>query len=577
VSEKPQIEGRPVKILVVDDEEIVLLFVRDALEDIGYQVELSGNGLDALDKIEREYFDFILTDIRMPDCNGLELARKARELLPSVGVIFMTGYANLNNAKDAIKEGAYDYIMKPFELNEIRQAVKNAVRKKGKDTEKTITNELNRLSDLNQLMYTVSDRKSLMRLSLGFALMQGKTGFGSVIFKSDKEGEFGAITTGDRGDNNFEESFDVFNRDYFDFDNQALNAPFVIGSLEEHPLYQAFGDREVGRFLIPRWFKEGYRLVNIALKRGPKLYGFLVLGYPRESEAIKDSELKLLGITASQIAISLENIILLEESRNAYSRLKDLQEQTIQLEKMATRGQMSAEIGHELNNFLGVVMANLSLMQVHLEKKNYDELGKYLKAIISNLDSIKKFTDGLADFSKIESSFQQCDINALISDVIDYLKAQSQFQGIEVGFERSESDIYSIADTGQMQQLFYNLLNNAANAIRENDNAEAKRITVTTKYNPEGGQYSLIVSDTGIGMDQRLLEKAFKERFTTKKSGHGFGLLVCKRIVENHAGELVVDSKPGQGTTVTISFPVKTGPDVEVSHTPNYPVTETTN
>lgn len=576
MSENPQIEGRAVKILVVDDEEIVLFFVRDALEDIGYQIELSNNGLDALSKIEKEYFDFVLTDIRMPDCNGLELARKAREILPSVGIIFMTGYANLNNAKDAIKEGAYDYIMKPFELNEIRQAVRNAVKKKQKDTEKTLTNELNRLSDLNQLMYTVSDRKSLMRLSLGFALMQGKTGLGSVIFKSDKENEFGAITTGDRSDSSFEETFEVLQKDYFDIDCDAFNAPIVIGSLEEHPIYRAFSDPEIARFLIPRWFKEDYRLVNIALKRGPKLYGFLILGYPEESEAVRGSELKLLGITASQIAISLENIILLEESRNAYGRLKDLQEQTIQLEKMATRGQMSAEIGHELNNFLAVVMANLSLMQNHLKNKNYDELDKYVRAVISNLDNIKKFTDGLADFSKIESNFQECDINVLISDVIEYLKVQSQFQGIDIRFESSKHEIRSMADTSQMQQLFYNLLNNAANAIREFDGARTREITVTTKYNRDDSQFSIVVRDSGVGMDTALLEKAFKERFTTRESGHGFGLLVCRRIIENHAGKLIVDSKTGHGTTVTIQFPVKTCTDPGISSVPDHPVAETT-
>ena len=561
MNEAPQIGGRPVKILVVDDEEIVLSFVRDALEDIGYQIELANDGMSALRRIEKEYFDFILTDIRMPECDGLELARRARELIPSVGIIFMTGYANLNTAKDAIKEGAYDYIMKPFELNEIRLAVKNAVGKRQKDTEKTLSSELNRLSDLNQLMYTVSDRRSLMRLSLGFAMMQGKCGMGSVVFKNSNENEIGIISTDNLTENVFRESFESCEIDYFDFDSRTLNAPFVVDSIDEHPLYQKFPDEKVASFLIPPWYQAGYHLVNIGLKRGPKLYGFLVLGYAEDSEALKESGFKLLSITASQIAISLENIILLEDSRNAYLRLKDLQEHTIQLEKMAVKGQMSAEIGHELKNFLGVVMGNLSLIQHHLGEKNYAELDKYLKAVLSNLDNIKKFTDGLVDFSRLKSSFEPCDINALIGDVIDYLKAQKHFQDVDIRFEKAEETILSLADISQLQQLLYNLLNNAAHATYEKEGNPKKEIVITTAFSEQKKLFSITVRDNGVGIDQALLEKAFKERFTTKKSGHGFGLLVCRRIIEDHQGRLHIDSTPGEGTTIRVDFPLRAPAD----------------
>lgn len=561
--ETPKISGRPVKILVVDDEEIVLSFARDALEDVGYQIELASGGLEALKMIEKEHFDFILTDIRMPECDGIELARRATEMTPSVGIIFMTGYANLNSAKDAIKEGAYDYIMKPFELQELRQAVKNAVRKRQKDTEKTLSSELNRLSDLNQLMYTVSDRRSLMRLSLGFAMMLGKACRGSVIFKNDNDREIGVISTDNLPENSFEESFKKYKTDYFELDSQLYNAPFLINSIDEHPLYQKYREQELLSLLTAPWYREHHRLVNIALKRGPKLYGFIILGYPEDTEPLKESAHKLLSITASQIAISLENITLLEGSRNAYRRLKELQDQTIQLEKMAAKGQMSAEIGHELNNFLGIVMGNLSLMQFHLGKKDYDELGKYLDAVVSNLESIKNFTDGLMDFSTIETSFKECDINDLISDVIEYLQASQHFKDIKIVFEKSDSKIYTQADIRQIQQLLYNLLNNAAEATLENDKTEIKQITIITGLNKENNEFSITILDNGKGIDPQFLDKAFKERFTTKESGHGFGLQVCQRIVENHQGKLDLKSSK-EGTAITINFPIKSlSPELE--------------
>ena len=555
MSTESQKKGRPIKILIVDDEEIVLSFARDALEDAGYELELANDGMAALKKIEREYFDFILTDIRMPECDGIELARRAREFSPSVGIIFMTGYANLNSAKDAIKEGAYDYIMKPFELNEIRQAVKNAIGKRQKDTEKTLSNELNHLSDLNQLMYTIADSRSLMRLSLGFALMQGKTRLGSAIFRINNSNEYGVISTDGLSDNSFEETTKKSDIDYLELDTKKLNAPLVINAIEEHPLYEKLGNEKAISFITPPWYKKGQRLVNIALKRSDKLYGFLILGYNQDDGETRESELKLLGITASQIAISLENIILLEESRNAYKRLKDLQDHSIQLEKMAARGQLSAEIGHELNNFLGIVMGNLSLMQHHLGNKDYDQIERYLQAILSNLDNIKKFTERLISFTGIESNIENCAINSLVTDVIEYLKAQKRFQGIDINLDLPSDDREIKADKIQIQQLLYNFINNAADAVQTCAEDRPKTISVTVKIKPNSGDLSVHIRDNGQGFKPELLDKAFSQRFTTKKSGHGFGLLVCKKIIDNHNGRLKIDSMFGKGCEVWFELP----------------------
>ncbi|MEP0829108.1 MAG: response regulator [bacterium] len=556
MSDSIKIDGRSPRILVVDDEEIVLSLVKDALEDAGYEIELASGGLEALRKLEREHFDFILTDIRMPECDGLELAKRAREKVPAIGVIFMTGYANLNSAKDAIKEGAYDYIMKPFELNEIRQAVKGAIRKRQKDAEKTLAGQLGRLSDLNQLMYTVGDKKSLLRLSLGFALMQGKTARGAVAYRAGEDNQIGLIFTTDSADNRFEESLQHFEKDLLAVNSETWNGPIVIKTLEEHPLFAACGDRRINSFLIPPWYEPNDCLLNIALKRGANLYGFLILGYGADNEMPSDSDRQLLSITASQIAISFENILLLEETRNAYSRLKDLQDQTIQLEKMAVKGQMSAEIGHELNNFLGVVSGNISLLEHQVSQKNYSELDKYIKAVISNLDNIKKFTQGLMDFTTLASKFESCNIVELVEDVLESLKAHRHFQNVEVSFDRPQSSIFTMADIGQLQQLLYNMLNNAADATLENDSSKGRKVAVLITFDQENENFALSVTDNGVGMTPEQLANAFKSRFTTKKSGHGFGLLVCKRIIENHKGKLTIDSTPGEGTTMTINFPV---------------------
>lgn len=556
MSNSNQINDRQAKFIVVDDEEIVLSLVRDALEDSGYYIELAGGSKEALEKIEKEYFDFILTDIRMPDCDGIELVRKARLINPTIGVIFMTGYANLGTAKDAIKEGAYDYIMKPFELNEMRQAVKNAVMKKQKDSEKAISSELNRLSDLNQLMYTVGDRNSLIRLSLGFAMMQSKAARGCIVFRTDKENEIGVISTDRLSDNEFIESVKSYDKDYFDISSNELDAPFFVNTINDHPLYKGFQDKAFEEIVIPSWHTKGNRLLNIALKCSRKLYGFLIIGFADDEDSLKSSAIKFLSITANQIAISLENIALLEETRVAYSHLKDLQDQTIQLEKMATKGQLSAEIGHELNNFLGVVTGNLSLMEHHLNKGNFDELGRYLKTAIDNLGNIKKFSEGLMDFSTLVASMEPCDINNVVNDTIEYLCNQKRFDNIKIEFKSFQESIFTKADIGQLQQLLYNLIYNSADALNENPSTEERRIEISSVMEDDGKNFSISVSDNGPGISDEYINIAFKERFTTKKTGHGLGLMVCRRIIENHKGLLHIDSHPGQGTTIKITMPV---------------------
>lgn len=549
-------DAQTTKILIVDDEEIVLSLAHDALEDSGYDIELAKSADEAIQKLEKGFFDFILTDIRMPDCDGIQLARMARELIPSIGVMFMTGYANLNSAKDAIKEGAYDYIMKPFELNEIRQAVKNAIGKKKNETEKTLNNELSRLSELNELMYTMGDRKSLVRLSLGFAMMQARAGRGAIVYKTGTRHDVEVVSTANLGSNDFIETVIPLGRDYFTELTPDLDAPAIIGSLEEHPLYKLYGDRAMASFLIPPWFGSSDQLVNIALKRGSRLFGMLILGYPEDSDTLKGSDLKFLCITANQIAISLENITLLEESRLAYGRLKDLQDQTIQLEKMAAKGEMSAEIGHELNNFLGVVSGNLSLLEHHLKKKNYDDLEKYLGAIMANLEQMKKFTSNLMDYSGMESEYTECRVNDLIENILQYLLAQKRMQNVKVTFDRSAQDIATVADQSQFQQLLYNLINNAADATRDNHDGGGV-VNIKTVLSDDTGHFTLTVEDNGSGFSPEHLEQAFNARFTTKENGHGFGLLVCKRIIDNHHGRLHVESQPGRGTIITITVPVK--------------------
>ncbi len=115
------------RLLVADDEEIFRVLLRRTLSDEGYLVETAEDGLHAIDLVKRMPFDVILSDIMMPRAGGIEVLKTAKKLDSDVMVILITGYASLDTALAAIKEGAYDYITKPFQLEEIKLTVANAI------------------------------------------------------------------------------------------------------------------------------------------------------------------------------------------------------------------------------------------------------------------------------------------------------------------------------------------------------------------------------------------------------------------------------------------------------------------
>jgi two-component system response regulator AtoC len=108
------------KVLVVDDEESIQMLLREALTSWGYQVTCVGSAPDALEAVRGKLFDAALTDIRMPDMDGLALLKEIKQYDQSIEVVIMTGYPTVSTAVDALKEGAYDYLPKPLILDELR-------------------------------------------------------------------------------------------------------------------------------------------------------------------------------------------------------------------------------------------------------------------------------------------------------------------------------------------------------------------------------------------------------------------------------------------------------------------------
>lgn len=119
-------EGIPLRILIVDDDKRLLSGLKGVLSEEGHHVITSSDGLEALKKCREEEFDLVITDLMLPGAGGMDVLRETKRTRPKTLVVLITGFASLESAIQAIREGAYDYLTKPFKLEEIKVMVSNA-------------------------------------------------------------------------------------------------------------------------------------------------------------------------------------------------------------------------------------------------------------------------------------------------------------------------------------------------------------------------------------------------------------------------------------------------------------------
>jgi len=114
------------RILVVDDEPVVRESIHDWFDMDEYPIEMAASGPEAIERLKEARWDILLTDVKMPGMDGLELQQRAREIDPELTVIIMTAYASVDSAMRAIKEGAYDYVTKPLDPEDLEQIINRA-------------------------------------------------------------------------------------------------------------------------------------------------------------------------------------------------------------------------------------------------------------------------------------------------------------------------------------------------------------------------------------------------------------------------------------------------------------------
>ncbi|MBW2568184.1 MAG: sigma-54-dependent Fis family transcriptional regulator [Deltaproteobacteria bacterium] len=175
-------------ILIVDDEPSMRIALSESLKSCGYKVEVSGSGVNALEKFQEDKFEVVITDMRMPGMNGMDVLRGIKKVSSKTPVIVITAYGTINTAVEAMKEGASDFLMKPFSIDHLELLVKKVVAEKEEkekcdskynvrkclSREKTIITENKKMLALLELLKNVSRSKSSI-------LIQGESGTGKEL------------------------------------------------------------------------------------------------------------------------------------------------------------------------------------------------------------------------------------------------------------------------------------------------------------------------------------------------------------------------------------------------------------
>jgi signal transduction histidine kinase len=229
-------------------------------------------------------------------------------------------------------------------------------------------------------------------------------------------------------------------------------------------------------------------------------------------------------------------------------QLKDANERLAKTERLAAIGELAAMVGHDLRNPLtGIKTAAYYLKKKNLQ--NIDATGKeMLELIDKDIEHADKIINDLLEYSReLDLNLSETAPKSILHEALSMVNVPSTIQTIDNTLDEPRMKI----DVGKMTRVFVNIIKNAIDAMPNEGKLEIRSRKM--KNNVE-----ITFSDTGTGISKENIGKIFTPLFTTKAQGMGFGLPICKRLVEAHGGKITVESTVNKGTTFTITLPITT-------------------
>jgi signal transduction histidine kinase len=489
----------PLTVLVVDDEKGIRDGSDRILSRMGCKVLTAINGEAGLDLIGRNDVAIVLLDLKMPGIDGMEVLGRIQAMKRDILVIVITGFATIETAIEAMKQGAYDFIPKPFEPDQLRIVV-NRAREKIWLKREAVTLEAERRRTLADLgteksrIHTIIDSlpNGIVVTNADGLVVLMNPAFCRLLDLDEK------TTTGDRISAYLPDEglcrliLEISTGCHVDFD--------------DIPTYEfSLGD---DRFLMAR--------------------GRPVLG---DRKACLGAVVTIIDITNMKVLDRLKSEFVAKVSHELRSPLSTIHEQ----------------LALVLNDLMG----QLSESDEHLLARAKEKT----QGLISTIGD-------LLDLSRIESGNtcqepKPVQLEDLLSNIVDFLGTRARTKEQTLSLDRPEEPLPTIkADPLALESIFGNLI---ANAINYTQNGGE----IVVKVDSTGINLRVRVSDNGFGIETRYLDKIFDRFFRVKNdktrfiTGTGLGLPIVKGLVEALNGRIAVESVPDKGTTFMVLLPVE--------------------
>lgn len=497
------------KILLIDDEEANVRVLAMSLRSDGHEVVTALSGEEGLEVFHREAPELVLTDIKMPGMDGIEVLQRIKERKPDAEVIIITGHGDIDNAIEALKFGASDFINKPIRDEVLAVAIQRAQEKLA------IKRQLREYTENLEMKVQEATRE-----------VQRKSNFLAKLIRRSNDG----IIATDQ-----DLTIVIYNP----------GAERIFGYARE----EVIGRRKITDLL------------------GDEI-GELFVGWSSGTARGKEISPKEITIQSKEgvpIPVSFYAAGLLEKNEivGTVSFYQDLREikrlegELLHAERLAAIGQTIAGVAHGIKNILHGFKGGSYLVNLGIDKNDGGKLKKGWDMIQRNIGRTSDLVLDLLSYSKErEPDYQPCDPNAIIQDVCEVMQNLAAENQVALVTELDPSIGSVVMDPHTIHQCLTNLISNAIDAcLFDQDMSKKWRITVQSACQ-DGKFIRISVCDNGTGMSPAVRKKLFTSFFSTKgHRGTGLGLLVTRKAVEEHGGTIEVTSEEGRGTAFTLWLP----------------------
>ena len=497
------------KLLLIDDEPDILRVLTMSLKADGYDVVSAPNGAEGIAVFEKEKPDIVITDIKMPGMDGIAVLKKVKALNADTEVIIITGHGDIENAIEALKHGASDFINKPVRDEALAIALGRARERFDiKQQLKEYTTDLERKVD--------EATRELRR----------RSNFQINLIRSSNDG----IIATDK------------------------DLKIVIYNLTAKRIFGYTPSETINKMQATELFPAELAADLQAALNGKN--DIKNLAWRETTIASKDGE---------NIPVRFSGTILLENDQAVGTvaffqdlrEIKRLEKELLKSERLAAIGQTVAGLAHGIKNILHGLKGGSYLVDIGIQKDESEKLKKGWDMIKRNIGRTSNLVLDLLSYSKErEPEFETCLPNQIVDDVCALLQDKARENNVKLDKDFDDSIGEVLMDPNSVHEVLLNLMSNAVDAcLFDEETSKNFRVDLKTSHEKDN-VIKFEISDNGIGMDEEVIRKLFTSFFSTKgHRGTGLGLMVTRKLIEEHNGSIDVKSKPGKGTTFIVRLP----------------------